>query len=218
MKSRIRTATVAIAVLVIGLSTATTGCGKYSFRNLKAMRAFKQGNDHYRAQRWREAAEQYEAVIAAEPDYKTAPDFLATYFFLGNSYDNMYKPARQGEADNDAYMKKAIDNYTKAAEKVQPEQFADQPADVQERLKAIKRRSLEYLVAAYAPDKLNDPAQAEPIVQKMIAMDPTDPGAYGQLSQIYEGAGRYEEAEQALLKARDAKPNDPAVWNGLAGY
>ena len=218
MKSRIRTASVAIAVLVIGLSGATAGCGKYSFRNLKAMRAFKQANDHYRAQRWREAAEQYEAVIAAEPDYTSAPDFLASYFFLGNSYDNLYKPARQGEPENDAYMKKAIENYTKAAERVQPDQFQNQPAEVQERLKAIRRRSLEYLVAAYAPDKLNDPAQAEPIVQKMISMDPNDPIAYFQLSQIYEGAGRYEEAEQALTKARDAKPNDPTVWNALAGY
>jgi tetratricopeptide (TPR) repeat protein len=218
MKSRIRTATVAIAVLVIGLSGATAGCGKYSFRNLKAMRAFKQANDHYRAQRWREAAEQYETVIAAEPDYTAAPDFLATYFFLGNSYDNLYKPARQGEPDNDAFMKKAIDNYNKAAELVKPEQLANHPADVQERLKAIRRRSLEYLVAAYAPDKLNDPAQAEPIIQRMIAMDPDDVAAYGQLSQIYEAAGRYEEAEQTLLKARDKRPNDPLVWNGLAGY
>jgi tetratricopeptide (TPR) repeat protein len=204
MKSRIRTASVAIAVLVIGLGGATAGCGKYSFSNLKAMRAFKQANDHYRAQRWREAAEQYEAVIAAQPDYKSAPEFTAAFFFLGNSYDNLYKPARQGEPENDAFMKKAIDNYSKAAEQ------ATDPI--------IKRRALEYLVAAYAPDKLNDPAQAEPIVQKMISIDPSDPIAYFQLAQIYEGAGRYEEAEQALVKARDAKPDDPAVWNALAGY
>ena len=36
----------------------------------------------------------------------------------------------------------------------------------------IKRRAMEYLVAAYGPDKLNDPSQAEPIVQKMIADGP----------------------------------------------
>ena len=36
MKTRNRTASVAIAVLAIGLSAATAGCGKYSFNNLKA--------------------------------------------------------------------------------------------------------------------------------------------------------------------------------------
>lgn len=204
MKTRIRTVSAAIAVLVIGLSAATAGCGKYSFRNLKAMKAFKEANDHYRGQRWKEAADRYEAVLAASPDFETNPDFLAAYFFLGNSYDNLYKPARQGEPENDAYMKKAIENYTIAAERAQDP--------------LIKRRAMEYLVAAYAPDKLNDPSQAEPVVQKMIAMDPSEPNSYFQLSKIYEDAGRYEEAEQALLKARDARPNDPAVWNAIAGY
>ena len=108
MKTRIRTASVAIAVLAIGLSAATAGCGKYSIRNLKAMKAFKEANDHYRASRWREAADRYEAVIAAQPDTNAAPDFLAAYFFLGNSYDNMWKPARKGEPENDALMTKAI--------------------------------------------------------------------------------------------------------------
>ena len=204
MKTRIRTASVAIAVLAIGLSAATAGCGKYSFRNLKAMKAFKEANDHYRGQRWREAAEKYEAVIAAEPDTEAAPDFLAAYFFLGNSYDNLWKPARKGEPENDAMMTKAIENYTKAAER------SKDPL--------IRRRAMEYIVAAYAPDKLNDPAQAEPMVQKMIAADPNEPTAYFQLTKIYEDAGRYEEAEQALLKARDASPNDPSVWNSIAGY
>jgi len=204
MKTRNRTASVAIAVLAIGLSAATAGCGKYSFNNLKAMKAFKEANDHYRASRWREAADRYEAVIASKPNTEAAPDFLAAYFFLGNSYDNLWKPARKGEPENDAFMTKAIENYTKAAELSKDA--------------LIKRRAMEYIVAAYAPDKLNDPSQAEPIVQKMIQMDPNEPTAYFQLSKIYEDAGRYEEAEAALLKARDARPTDPTVWSSVAGY
>jgi tetratricopeptide (TPR) repeat protein len=204
MRTRIRTVSVATAVLAIGLSAATAGCGKYSLSNLKAMRAFKSANDHYRGQRWREAAGGYEAVIAANPNYEANPDFTAAYFFLGNSYDNLWKAARKGEPDNDSYMTKAIENYTKAAEQ------AKDPL--------IKRRALEYLVAAYGSDKLNDPGQAEPVVLKMIQMDPSDPGAYFALSKIYEDAGRYEEAEQALLKARDAKPNDPTVHNSIGQY
>jgi tetratricopeptide (TPR) repeat protein len=204
MKTRNRSVSVVAALLILGLSGATAGCGKYSYRNLRAMKAFKDANDHYRGGRWKEAAGRYEDTVAANPDYVTNPDFTAVYFFLGNSYDNLWKPARKGEQENDAYMTKAIENYTKAAE------VAHDPL--------IKRRALEYLVAAYAPEKLNDPGQAEPVVLKMIQLDPTDPGGYFQLSKIYEDAGRYEEAEQTLLKARDAKPNDPAVWNSIAGY
>jgi tetratricopeptide (TPR) repeat protein len=204
MKTRIRSVSVAAAVLIIGLSGATAGCGKYSFRNLKAMKAFKDANDHYRGQRWKEAATRYEDTVAAQPDFSTNPDLTAVYFFLGNSYDNLWKPARKGEPENDAYMTKAIENYTKAAE------VAKNPL--------IKRRALEYLVAAYGSDKLNDPSQAEPVVLKMIQMDPGDPGAYFALSKIYEDAGRYEEAEQALTKAREAKPNDPSVYNTLGQY
>jgi tetratricopeptide (TPR) repeat protein len=204
MKTRIRTVSVALAVLIIGLSAATAGCGKYSLQNLKAMKAFKEANDHYRAGRWREAADRYEAVIAANPDYSSNPDFAAAYFFLGNSYDNLYKPARKGEPENDAYITKAIENYTKGFE------MSQDPV--------IKLRSLEYLVAAYGPDKLADPAQAEPVVQKMIALNPQEPTGYFQLSKIYEDAGRYDEAEAALMKARDARPNDPAVYNAIAGY
>ena len=41
MKTRIRTASVAAAVLVMGISVATAGCGKYSFKNLKATKKFE---------------------------------------------------------------------------------------------------------------------------------------------------------------------------------
>ena len=142
MKTRIRTASLTVAVLVIGLSAATAGCGKYSIRNLKAMKAFKEANDHYRGQRWREAAERYEAVIAAQPNTEAAPDFLAAYFFLGNSYDQLWKPARKGEPENDAYMTKAIENYTKAAE------LSKDPL--------IKRRAMEYICLLYTSPSPRD--------------------------------------------------------------
>src|SRR6185503_5058336 len=138
-------------------------------------------------QDWKKAADRYEYALANDPT------IVAAYFFLGNSYDNMYKPARAGEAENDGYMKKAIDNYKKAAEH-----------DTNPQMKTL---AMQYLVAAYGPEKLNDPTQAEPIVQQMIKLEPNEANHYFQLMKIYEDAGRYEEAEQALLKARDAKPS-----------
>lgn len=206
MKTRIRTATASavLAVLVVGLSAATAGCGRYSIGNLKANRAFKEANDHYRAGQWADAARGYEAVIAAQPDYQAMPHLSTAFFFLGHSYENLYRPARQGEPDNDEFIHKAIENYRLAAERSAEPDY--------------RRLAMEYLVAAYGPDKLNDPSEAEPIVLQMIQMDPQEPSAYFHLAKIYEDAGRYEEAEEALVKARDARPNDPAVYHAIAGY
>ena len=86
---------------------------------------------------------------------------MTPYFFLANSYDNLYKPARAGEAENDAIMQKAIENYKISAQKDTGQ---------------MRTRAMEYLVAAYGPDKLNDPSQAEPIVNEMIQMDPERAG------------------------------------------
>ena len=83
---------------------------------------------------------------------------------------------------------------------------------------ATRKLAMQYLVAAYGPDKLNDPSQAEPIVKQMIELEPNDPTNYFALSKMYEDAGRYDEAEQALLKAKEGKPNDPLVYTTLSGY
>ena len=70
----------------------------------------------------------------------------------------------------------------------------------------IKRLALDYLVSSYGPDKLNDPAQAEPILLSMIEMDPKETSSYFGLANIYEQSGDYERAEQMLTKARDMRP------------
>lgn len=198
MMMRLRAASAASVALLLAVGLTTAGCGKYSYSNLKAMKSFKDANTQYALQEWKRAAEKYEQALAANPDLVTA------YFFLGNSYDNLYKPSRVGEPENDAYMQKAVDNYKKAASR--------------ETDPKMRKLAMEYLVAAYGPEKLNDPAQAEPIVQQMIQMEPNEPTNYFALSKIYEDAGRYEEAEQALVKARDAKPKDPMVFTALSGF
>jgi len=198
MTTRFRTPSAVTVALVFGLSLAVAGCGKYSLGSLKAQKAFKEANDAYKAQDWRKAAEKYEYAIQQDPNKVEA------YFFLGNSYDNRYKPSRAGEPENDALMQKAVANYKIAAERDTSPQ--------------MKKLALQYLVAAYGQEKLNDPSQAEPLVKQMIAMEPNEPTNYFALSNIYEEAGRFEEAEQALLKAREIKPDDPVVHTTLAGY
>ena len=181
-------------VALLGLAVA--GCGQ--FNALKAKMAFKDANTAYQSQDYRAAAAKYEEVIQYNPDLTYA------YFFLGNSYDNLYRAARRGEPTNDAYLTKAIANYKKSGEV--------------EKDPKIKKLALEYLVAAYGPDKLNDPSQAEPVVQKLIQLDPSDPANYFALAKIYVDNGEYEKAEEQYLKAKEVKPNDPAVYMQLAGF
>jgi predicted Zn-dependent protease len=52
----------------------------------------------------------------------------------------------------------------------------------------------------------------------MIEMDPSDTANYFGLAKIYEDAGNYEQAEAALLKARDAHPKDSAVYMQIAAF
>ena len=196
MKTRYRTVTAAAVVIAVGIGAA--GCGRYSVSALKAQKAYKDANEKYKGSDWKEAAAKYEYVLQQDPSRNEV------YFFLGNSYDNAYKPSRAGEPENDALIQKAIANYQKAAQlDANPE---------------MKKLAMQYLVAAYGPDKLNDPTKAEPIVMEMIKLAPNDPGNYFALAKIYEDAGRYEEAEQALLKARDAAPNDVTVYVQMSGF
>ena len=60
-------------------------------------------------------------------------------------------------------------------------------------------------MAAYR-DKMEDPSQAEPVVERMIQMEPNEPTNYFALAKIYEDAGEYDEAEATLSKAR--KPSE----------
>jgi len=194
-----------VSVLCVALGLAAVGCGQIN--SLKATMAFKDANQLYRGQDFRAAVAKYNETIelcrGSDPDC-TDPKLNPAYFFLANSYDNQYRPARKGEPANDELLTKAIENYKKAAEVV------TEPL--------TKQRAMEYLVAAYGPDKLNEPAEAEPILRRMIELDPTEPSNYAYLSRIYEENGDYEQSEQLLIKARDMKPTDSGVYVTLAAF
>jgi tetratricopeptide (TPR) repeat protein len=195
---RMRTMSALTVGTVLGLSLAVTGCGKYSWGALTAQKNYKDANALYQASDWKGAAAKYEQALASDPSR------TEIYFYLGNSYDNMFKASHMGEAENDSYIQKAIANYEKSAEKdPKPE---------------MRKLALQYLVAAYGPEKLNAPERAEPIVQKMIQIEPNEPTNYFALSKIYEDGGRYDDAEQALMKAKEAKPNEPLVYTTLSGF
>ena len=192
------TSVAAVAMALV----ATVGCSRMG--QLKGMKNFKEANTAYQQQDYKKAADLYEATVEADPNLASA------YFYLGNSYDNLYKPSKKGDKANDDLLEKAVKNYQMAAEKL-----ATAPTKTE---KDLGKLSLKYLVASYGADKLNDPARAEPVVQRMIQLEPGEPENYFALAKIYEDAGAYENAEDILLKAKEAKPGDPAVYMTLAGY
>jgi tetratricopeptide (TPR) repeat protein len=194
MQSRFKAA--ALVAVLAALSVAVTGCGQLNM--LQARKTIKEAHILYNQQDWKRAAEMYEETIKYDPDQNQA------YFYLANSYDNMYKPSRKGDPVNDAYLTKAIEYYRKAS------QVAPDPK--------TRTLALQYLVAAYGADKLNDPGQAEPLVQEMIKLEPTEPSNYYVLAKMYEDAGMYDRTEETLLKAKDARPNDPGVYMQLARF
>jgi tetratricopeptide (TPR) repeat protein len=201
---RVRTNAVWVGSCLTIAVLAMSGCSQ--FATLQARKAFKEANALYQQQEYRKAADKYEETVKAAPE---DPNLATAYFFLGNSYDNLYRPARKGEAANDELLTKAIDNYKLAAEKI--------PSEPEE-LRKYRTLSLQYLVSAYGSDKLNDPSQAEPVLLKMIELDPKDPSSYFYLGKLYEDSGSYDQAEATFLKAREVRPDDSAVYMQLAGY
>jgi len=193
----------AMAGVAVVALVAAVGCGK--FNQLKGAKSFKAANTAYQQQDYKQAAELYEQTLASDAEH-----FPAAYFFLGNCYDNMWKPSKKGDAQNDKLLENAAKNYAQAAEKLRG---ATDP-----QLKLTGTRALQYLVLIYGTDKLNDPGQAEPILQKMITADPSDPANYFQLATLYENAGVPDEAERVFMMAKQAKPNDPVVYTTLAAY
>jgi tetratricopeptide (TPR) repeat protein len=182
--------------LMAALAVAQAGCTQIGV--LKGRMALRDAVKYYQRQDYKQAAAKYEEALQADPSMGDA------YFYLGNSYDNLFKPSRKGEPENDKLLDKAVENYKKASEQ------ATTPI--------TKQRAMQFLVAAYGAEKLNDPSQQEPILRKMIEMDPTDPTNYSYLSNVHEQSGNYEEAEKLLLKAREMKPGDPTVYTSLAAF
>ena len=100
-------------------------------------------------------------------------------------------------------LTKAIDNYKKSAE------IETGPED--------QELAMEYLVAAYGPDKLNDPSQAEPILRKMIEMDPNEPSNYSICPHL-RGERRLRAGRAAAGQGPRDEAERPGVYMQLAAF
>ncbi len=182
--------------LIVTVSLPLVSC--HYVDQLKAIRTFRDANMAYQRSDYPVAAELYEEVLANDPNLTVA------HFYLGNSYDQQYRPSLRGERENDALLAKAIDHYITSA---------DSEANVE-----MRKLSMQYLVAAFGPDKANAPAKSEPVLQQMIESDPSNPDNYFVLAKLYEDSGLFDEAETVLTRVRDMRGDDPAVYLQIAGF
>ena len=192
-----------VAVLIVPLAA----CGY--LEQVGAMRTFKEANLAYGRGDYESAVEHYEEILAildevGEDDPLLNEQLTATYFYVANSYDNLYKPVRAGEPENDGFLEDAVRYYTLASERIVDP--------------GLKRLSMQYLVAAFGPDKVNDPARSEPVLRQMILDDPENPDNYFALANLYEQSGLFEDAEAVMLEVRNLHPDDPIVYLQLAGF
>lgn len=193
-----------MVVLVAGLAVATSACGKYSINSIRSLKAFKDGMALYQKGDYRGSSVKFEEAIGRNPD------FGFSYFYLANSYDNQYRPGRKGEAENDALLTKAAENYRKSITALAGSQ---EPQAAQ-----FRKYSYEYLIALYGSSKLDDFTQAEPVAKEMIEYEPNEPANYQLLGRLYEDQGDFEQAEAMFLRAVEVKPNDALSQQLLAYY
>ena len=190
--------TIVRLVAVAGLSVSLTACGK-----LTAQKSFKDGINAYQQQNYREAIQEFEEAVQTDFEYRPY-----AYFYLANAHDNAFKYSRKGQPENDAHLPEAEKYYRLAFDTIDPASREGQGA-------IFKKRSLEYLVGLYTEEKLNNPEQALEVGQQIVALDPKDVNNYFGLSKLYKDAGRMEEAEQMLMRAKEVAPNADYIKRGL---
>jgi tetratricopeptide (TPR) repeat protein len=192
--------------LVAAVGLTLSGCGRYSISNIRALKAFGDANKLYQRTDYAAAVLRYQDVIQLDPQH---PIKGFAYFFLGNSYDNQYKPSKKGDPANDGNLPKAVENYKLAIQNLS----GNEPREPE-----MRKLAFEYLIAAYGTDKLNDLAQAEPVAQQLIEMEPNEPTNYEALGKLYEEAKRNDDAERSFKKAVEVKPGDGSSYVTLAGF
>lgn len=192
---------IALLVLVIPVSGCTF------FEELGAVRTFKDANIAYGRGFYEEAIELYEEVLSvideSGGESELAQNLMPVYFYIANSYDNMYRPGSR-DAESLQTLDEAIRYYELAVEKIQ------EPG--------LRLLSMQYLVSTFGADKANDPARSEPVLRAMILDDPENSDNYYRLAQLYEEAGLFEDAESIYQAVQSFRSEDPIVYLQLAGF
>ena len=98
---------------VLSLAVVGSACGKVN--QLKGAKAYKAANAAYQTQDYRKAADLYQEAIADDPDIPILRRRTSSW---ANSFDNLWKPSKKGDPENDKLLEDAVKNYQLAADKL----------------------------------------------------------------------------------------------------
>jgi tetratricopeptide (TPR) repeat protein len=231
---RLRTLVLAAsAVVALGFAT---GCS-----SVRAKAAFKDGNKEYKAENFKKAIEEYTAAVEADPNFAEA------YFFLGSSYQALYRPGKE-DAENLDRLEKAIQSFQKSLEtnkgltenqkKVRTNTLAALAGIYSEPPKQDSTKAFEYMnqllqeapsdiknlyAIANLREKFNQIPESEAAYKKVVELNPKDAKACGALAAFYnkplwDGRSRFDEAIATLETCASLDPNDASGYYKVATF
>ena len=227
-----------IAALALFVVFSMTGCEKLKISHLRANYHFNNANNLYKDSQYRKAIAEYEAALKANPR------MVQAYRYLGESYNQLYKPGVDTPLNKD-FEKKAIDALKKAYE-IEPnsKEILLSLGEMYNKLKMFKEAeglylkifSLEpmnlmnyYVMAEFY--KMNRDTDRPEIAKKVDAMylrrielEPENPDGYIRYAYFLENnaVGMIGDILAGINRAAEMRnstlrldPNNAEIWTGL---
>lgn len=192
MKMRVQALAMGVVLLL-----SSAACAR-----LQSRMAFKDGNKEYTAENFKRAIVLYERAVELDPNLGEA------WFYLGSSYQAMFRPGKDTPENNELLIK-AIEAYKKSLEK-NPGQTEQQ--------KKVKTNTLGALIAIHSEDPHKDFNVAQQYAQQLVQENPNDSKNLYALANLYEKFDQVEKAEETYRRVAELNPNDPKACGALAAF
>jgi tetratricopeptide (TPR) repeat protein len=192
MKMRVQALAVGVLLLLSGV-----GCAK-----IQSRAAFKDGNKEYTSENFKRAIALYERAVELDPNLGEA------WFYLGSSYQAMYRPGKD-TPENRQLLEKAIAAYKTSLER-NPGQTEQQ--------KKVKTNTLGALIAIHSDEPFKDFDIAQQYAQQLVQENPDDAKNLYALANLYEKFNQIDKAEETYRRVSDLNPSDPKACGALAAF
>jgi tetratricopeptide (TPR) repeat protein len=184
----------ASALLAFGFAT---GCS-----SVRAKAAFKDGNKEYKAENFKRAIEEYTTAVEADPDFAEA------HFFLGSSYQALYRPGKN-DPENVDRLDKAIASFQKSLETNK---------GATENQKKVRTNTLAALAGIFSEPPKQDVTKAFEYMSQLLKEAPSDIKNLYAIANLHEKFGQIAEAEAAYKKVVELNPKDAKACGALAAF
>ncbi|MGE5341527.1 MAG: tetratricopeptide repeat protein [Candidatus Omnitrophota bacterium] len=181
-----------VCVMVLSFMILFSGCESLKTSNLQANYHLKKAHKFYQDEQYRNAAKEYEAALALNPNLKF------TYLYIGTSYIQVYRPGKD-DPNNKEAGDKAISYLLKAKE-------YDPNND-----KVIIALGDIY-------DKMGNFEEAKKYYMQILAKSSKKPASYYTLAQFFSRNGKTEDAEKMYLDRIELNPQDPEGYQYYVGF